>query len=280
MEISEKALRAMVREVDDQHRATLATFGDEAIERHVALLDVAGRTTRREFARRLGLATVAIGSATVPLASFASPAAAQEADDAPLTIDQLLSFAQAVELAAVEAYLAATASGKVTTPAVLSAATTFADHHRQHAAVFGRDGSARANPALVQQVGDQITAAADERAVIDIAYTVENAATSTYQFAIAEIARFDAYRPAGDGATTTTSPPASTPGAQQAQTIVASILPIEASHAVVLGAVLGHHLEQEPRKVMLPPFESQAAALDPRALAPELFPSTTSTTTA
>lgn len=275
MEISEKALRAMVREVDDQHRDTIATFADDALEGHHALLELAGPTSRREFARRVGLATAAMGAGVVSIAALTRPAVAQTGPDAPITVDQLLRFAQAVELAAVEAYAAAASSGKVTTPAVLAAATTFAGHHREHAAAFGRGSTSAPNAALLQQVGDQITAATSENAVIEIAYLVENAAASTYQLAIAEIARFDAFEP-GPGTTTTTAAPG-VPAAQEAQEIFASILPIEASHAVVLGAVLGKHLDEEDRKIMLPPFESASAAFDPKATAPELFPQTAAT---
>lgn len=276
MEIREHDLRAMVREVDDEHHESLDTVRDGAASQAADALATNG-ITRRDFARRLGLVSVTIGAAAVPLAAFA-PAAAQEADEAALTVDQLLLFARAVELAAVEAYAALASSGKVTTSAVLAAAATFAGHHRDHAAAFGRGSSGRPSATLLQQVNDQIAAAADETGVLGIAYTVENAAASTYQFALAEIARFDSStRGAG---VTTTSTPAGVPSARDAQELFASVLPIEAGHAVVLGTLLGRHLDQDTVKAMIPPFETQTAALDPRELAPELLPASTSTTTA
>jgi hypothetical protein len=150
------------------------------------------------------------------------------------------AFAESVELAAVAAYMAAAQSGKVTTPAVLQAATTFAGHHQEHGAAFGAAaGSAstkKANQKLVDMIAPQIQAAADEKAVLEIAYGLENAAAATYLFAL--------------GALTS----------KAALQLTASILPVESQHAVVLGTVLG---KPATDKTFLPSFQTQDGAVTP-----------------
>lgn len=135
--------------------------------------------------------------------------------------------------------MAAAKSGKVTTKAVLDAATTFAGHHQEHAAAFGAaaGGSAtnKPNPKLLQSVGGEIGSAADEMAIVKIAYDVENAAAATYLFAL--------------GALTT----------PEALQLTASILPIEAQHAVVLGTAAGMPVDAN----LVPPFQTVNDALKP-----------------
>jgi hypothetical protein len=231
MEISEGHLHRMVREVDDVHREGMATFREDNRE----LLHFG--TSRRRFLARTagGGAVLAIGSTMTPIGRLLSPAAAQEAP----SVEDLAVFAASVEYAAVAAYGAAAESGKVTTPAVGEAATLFADHHQQHGDAFSglvqRDDIAP-NPGLLDAVGGQITDAADENAVLEIAYGVENAAAATYLFALGVL----------DDATAAQS--------------MASILPVEAQHAITLGFVLGKPLDDE---TLMPPFETTDAALDP-----------------
>ncbi len=183
---------------------------------------------------------IAIGSAVLPMAGLIDLAGAQTLDDHAIAV-----FAESVELAAVAAYTAAAKSGKVTTPAVLAAATTFAGHHQQHAQAFGAlagDAAlATPNPALLQTVGDQIRAAADESAVLTIAFQLENGAAATYLFAISALV------------------------SQQALAATASILPVEAQHAAVLGQVLGKDLADTD---FLPPFQTQDQALQPAKFPP------------
>jgi hypothetical protein len=235
MEISEGHLRRMVREVDDIHREGMETFTEDNTE----LLQFGAHrgTSRRRFLARTagGGAVLAIGSAMTPIGQLLTPAGAQ---DAP-SVEDLAVFAASVEYAAVAAYGAAADSGKVTTPAVVDAATLFADHHQQHGDAFSglvqRDDIAP-NPGLLEAVGGQITDAADENAVLEIAYGVENAAAATYLFALGVL----------DDATAAQS--------------MASILPVEAQHAITLGFVLGKPLDDE---TLMPPFETTDAALDP-----------------
>jgi len=241
MEITERQLRRMVREADDVHREGMETFADDNRELIYGELRH-GRTgtSRRRFLAGAagGGALLTIGSVVAPVGRLVLPASAQ---DAP-TVEDLAVFAASVEYAAVEAYGAAADSGKVTTPAVGDAATLFADHHQQHgdafAALVERNDIAP-NPGLLDMVGGQIADAADEAAVLEIAYGVENAAAATYLFALGVL----------------DDVPAS-------QTM-ASILPVEAQHAITLGFVLGKPLDDE---TLMPPFETTDAALDPADL--------------
>ena len=234
MEISEHQLRAAVRAVDDDHRSGMANMADAIGELHHGEGRRLMGHSRRGFLQRLGLggAAVTVGSVALPLLKM-MPAGAQASGDAGIA-----AFAESVELAAVEAYKAAAASGKVTTPAVLQAATTFAGHHTEHAAAFGSAaGSARTskpNPKLLSAVSGQLQTAADEKAVIMLAYGLENAAAATYLFAL--------------GALTST----------EALQLTASILPVESQHAVVLGSVLGL-----PPTDIIPAFETADKAVKP-----------------
>ena len=70
----------------------------------------------------------------------------------------------------------------------LQAATTFAGHHTEHGAAFGAAAGSspptKPNPKLLDIVSPQLQAAADENAVLEIAYGLENAAAATYLFAL------------------------------------------------------------------------------------------------
>ena len=142
-----------------------------------------------------------------------------------------------MELAAVAAYTAAGETGLID-PAVLEVATMFAGHHQEHADAFagvaGDAATGEANQAVLDVFAPKIADAADQAALLQIAQDLENGAASTYFFSL---------------------------GILQDPTnalAVATILPIEAQHAVVLGQALGQDLEE-----YVPSFESQAAALNP-----------------
>jgi rubrerythrin len=166
------------------------------------------------------------------VSSLLSPAYGQAVTVPKLTDEQIAAFAESLELAAVAAYQAAAA--KITTPAVASAAGTFAGHHSQHATAFASlaKGAAtgKPNPKLLQTIAGELHDAPDEKTTVKIAFDLENAAASTYLYALGVL---------------------SAAGALQ---LTASILPVESQHAVVLGQVLG-----------LPMFEATAGSSDPYA---------------
>lgn len=240
MEISEHALRAMVREVDDQHHDGLHSMQSDVRELHAEMRHLRG-DSRRGFLTKAGVgaAAITIGSTVLPFSKLISPVAAQE-----LTDGDIAAFAESVELAAVEAYKAAAGSGKVKTKAVGEAAGLFATHHQAHAEAFGgaSGGMAKGKPnaKLLEVVGGQLQSAADEKAVIQIAYDLENGAAATYLFALGALK------------------------SQAALSLTASILPVESQHAVVLGSVLG-----KSGKDLFPAggennaFQTKEGALDP-----------------
>ncbi len=237
MEISERELRNLVRDIDDQHRAAMANFRQDNEELIFGDLRHQTGSSRRQFLAGVGLGGVvlAIGSAVLPMGKLVGPAFAQ----ATPSDGDIATFAASVEYAAVEAYKAAAASGKVKTKAVLDAATAFAAQHQQHGDAFkaaGTNKSVGPNKALLDTVGGQLMKAADEKAVVELAYGLENSAAATYLFSLGVL---------------------QTPAAFEA---VASVLPVEAQHAVALGFVLGKPLSDP---TLMPAFEKQDGFVDP-----------------
>lgn len=232
MEISERELRRMVADVDGQHREAMDTF----VEDNRGLIFETG-ASRRKFLAGLGLGSAAlvVGSAVVPMRKLVPAAWSQSAP----SDGDIATFAASVEYAAVAAYTAAAKSGLVKTKAIADAATLFAGHHQQHGDAFKAAGSnpnIAANKAVLDMVTPQLTAAKTENDVVALAYGLENAAAATYIFAL--------------GVLTT----------EKAYNAVASVMPVEAQHAVALGFVLGKSLDD---KAFMPSFETKDGALDP-----------------
>ncbi|MGD9998390.1 MAG: ferritin-like domain-containing protein [Ilumatobacteraceae bacterium] len=237
MEISEQTLRALVEGVDDQHRDGMTSMADDIRELHSETRRFRSVTVRSAQHRRVrraagAAAAVTIGSQVLPIHSLLPRAAAASGDAG------IAAFAESVELTAVAAYGAAADSGLVTTPAVLQAAMTFSGHHGEHAAAFGAAAGDAAtgmlNQALLDALSPGLQAAKSEKDVVKLAYDLENAAAATYLFALGALESVAELQ------------------------LTASILPVEAQHAVVLGQVIG----ADP-KTMLPPFETETAFVDP-----------------
>jgi hypothetical protein len=215
MEITEHSLKAMLKAVDDQHRDGMRTMTTDIQELHRETGTLRGEVSGSGLSPvglGVGGAALALGATAGALALLASPAFAAGDGD-------IAAFAQSVELAAVAAYTAAASSGLVKTPGVLTAATLFAGHHKEHAAAFGsaagKTATNKENPKLLAAVSKQLSGAKDENSVIEIAYGLENAAAATYLFALGALQSAAALQ------------------------LTASILPVESQHAVVLGEVLG-----------------------------------------
>ena len=239
MDYDDAALRDSVAELDEQHHEGMRTFGSDIRELHAVTRPFRG-TSRRQFLARTGFATAAvtIGSQLIPFPRLLSPAFA--AEGGTLTDADIAAFAASVEYAAVEAYKAAAATNKVTGDA-LKAAQTFLGHHQAHGDAFfsAAQGKATKNPnkTLVASLGPAITKAADQKAILALAYDVENTAAATYQFALGALKSVEALK------------------------LTASILPIEAGHAVTLGTVLGYKASEKTD--YLPKAQSEDGKLDP-----------------
>ncbi|MCU1453180.1 MAG: Ferritin-like protein [Acidimicrobiales bacterium] len=237
MSIDKRQLLDLTDEVDQLHHESMRTFRAEAEELHFGDESLREqREARRGFMKKVGIggALVTAGSLVGPVASFMPAAfAAGTLDDAAIA-----KFAMTVEYAAVAAYQAAVKTGKLDA-AVVKVGTTFAGHHKEHGDAFAgiikaTDAQKKPNQAILTAFGPKIAGAADQAAILDIAYSIEEAAAATYLFAL--------------GALTDKAHAAAT----------ATILPIEAQHAVVLATALKKDLA-----TYMPSFQTTKAALDP-----------------
>ena len=180
--------------------------------------------SRRKFLTGLGLGSAAlvIGSAAMPVGRLVPRAWSQTAP----SDGDIATFAASVEYAAVAAYQAAAKSNKIKNKAILDAATAFA----------GKNPNVAANKGVLDMVTPQLTAAKTENDVVALAYGLENTAAATYIFALGVLTNEKAYN------------------------AVASVMPVEAQHAIALGLVLGKPLDE---KGFLPSFETKDGYLDP-----------------
>src|SRR5689334_884601 len=127
MELSERALRAQLHDVDELHRDGMETMPSDVRELHAVSRTNLGRS-RRDLMKNAAIAgaVVTIGTTVLPLNGLIA------ANAADLDDPTIAAFAASVEYAAVAAYKAAAESGKVTTPAIGAAATLFLGHHKEH----------------------------------------------------------------------------------------------------------------------------------------------------
>ena len=228
MQIDKRRLAELSDEVDQLHHESMRTLRDGA--------------TRRSFLTKAatGGGLLTFGSMVAPVSRLVPAATAQEEEeDTPVSDDvELATFMAGLELAAVEVYRAAAATGKLTN-AGNQIATMFGGHHQDHAdalnEIIGEDAAVtEPNGALVDEFGPMIRAAADEAAILEIAYSLEEAAASTYLVAVGELE-----------------------DARNAGTL-ATILPVESQHATVIATALG-----KPASEYLIDFLTPDAAVDP-----------------
>ena len=253
-------LRRLAAEVDREHRA--------------AMDDVQRTLDRRALVRGLGGFAVTVAGASVAIPALATAAGAQQSSTTlvggpgstsgttaagvattgsptsapqatttttlppskPQTTDLVfLAFAQSLELAAVQAYGVALAS-TLLSDKVAEVARAFQSHHLDHAQSFagmaGKAATGVANQSLLAKFGPVLQAARTEADLVTATLAVETAAAATYTAGLAQLIG--------------TNPAA----------LVASIQPIEARHAAVLGEAL-----QLPVEDYTPLIETTAAAL-------------------
>ena len=214
MEITAKELRQMASAVDEHHRQAMRTFREETAELH---LD--STRSRRSVLKQAGIAGIgglalAAAPAIIPTASLLQRAAAAGLTDVDIAV-----FAESVELAAVAIYSDPDV-GSLVSADIAAVAQLFASHHSDHAAAFasltGGKATGKANGPIVKVFTDKLKPTVKNQTdVLNLASVVENQAAATYAFALTALQSPDAA--AG----------------------TATILPIEAEHAILLGAVLG-----------------------------------------
>jgi rubrerythrin len=236
------SLRRLARDVDERHRDAMRTLRDDLAALHFDC-DGAVRSSRRQFLRAGAVVTIA--GSTVALGPLVGSASAADTTTTttiavhPTNDDlTLLAFAQSLELVAVAAYQTAIDSKKLTDATVAEVAMIFQRHHQEHAAAFaalaGKAVQDKPNQKLLDAFGPKFKAAADQTALLELAFDLENAAASTYLYALGVV------------------------GATEPAQLVGSILPIEADHAVVLGQVLRKNVAD-----YVPEFETTTSALKP-----------------
>ena len=232
MQISERLLRRMVRDVDDRHREAMVAFDDD--QRGV----LSAAVDRRRFlvGATVGGAALAVTASTIQLPGFRGVAGAQTPSAKDLAI-----YAASVELVAVKAYDVAAKSGLVTTNAVGDAALAFMGHHKEHANAFARIAGKqpteiKENPKLLAEVVALTGGLKSEKDVLKLAFDLENEAAATYLFALGVLEDIPAIG------------------------LMSSVLPIETAHAVVLGNALGLTPDAAD---FVPGLESDAKKLDP-----------------
>jgi hypothetical protein len=226
--VDNERLHRLAEEADAEHRAAMRTF-EEDLSVRVFEASPDAKANRRRFVRNLGLGA---GAALVSVPLLARVAAAQETTTttiagnaggtppkAPTTEDKvILGWAQSLELAAVEAYKAAIATGKLTAQ-TKPVAELFGDHHLQHAqahaALAGKAALNTANQSVLAEFGPLIEGANNQTELLRVAHQLELTAAATYVWALGELQGTD--------------------GAAE----VASIVPTEARHAAVFASVLG-----------------------------------------
>jgi rubrerythrin len=241
LDIDVDRLNEAVDENTEQHHESMRSIDRDIRDLHAETRKAVGGASRRDFLIRSALATTAvtIGSQVLPMGSlFTGMAGAQALTDADIA-----AFAASIEYAAVAAYKAAGASGKVTTKAVADAATAFAGQHKAHGDAFagaagGKIAKDTPNKTVLASVSTQLGQAANETDVVKLAFMVENAAAATYQFALGALKDVSA------------------------QKLAASILAIEAGHAAVLGQLL-YMGDPTKDKTWLPSFQTEDGHLDP-----------------
>jgi Ferritin-like domain len=168
VEITERELLGMVREVDEMHHDGMRSFPGEVREIH--------HLSSRSLA--MSVAALTIGGAALVLA--AAPAVADDAS--------IAGFAASVELTAVAAY---TVGAPLLSGVVLTVAKTFLSHHQDHAnawnAAAGTSAAKGPNAKLIAALTPALNGLKSQNDVLAFAFGLENKAAATYQFALENV---------------------------------------------------------------------------------------------
>ncbi len=224
MQISERELRAMTRQLDDLHESTFPQVRKTLDELTSTIVEVVRRpSSRRTFF--MGTAGVlALGAAAGCGSSSGSASAATYTGDL-----KVVALAAALENLAVIAYtgaLKAAGAGTlgVVPPAIAEFVTTAMKQHVDHSeawnSVLAKAGKPRIIGAPLSITADQVAklnAATSVAAVAQVALDLEAAAAQTYTFATANVTDVGGIMTA------------------------ATIQPVEAMHAAILSFVLGQY---------------------------------------
>jgi rubrerythrin len=225
MQITERELRAMTRDLDELHESTFPevrkTLADFVPSRRAVLLGAAGVATLG------GLPACARKNNNA--VSPAAPGPASSSGSMYTGEVKVVALAAAMENLAVTAYdgaLKRAADGKLgaVPPAIAAFVETARKQHADHATVWNSVLAKANKPAItdaplsitVQAVND-LNKTASVADVVKLALSLEDTATQTYTFAAANVTDVSAIMTA------------------------ATIQPVEAMHAAILNFVLGQY---------------------------------------
>lgn len=235
MAISERELNAMTRELDMLHNETFPGVHKTLDEFSANLVGLARKSTgRRTFLMGLGGAAVLGGAAACSRSKGEKVGPISAGTDPPVGARyggdlKVVAVAAALENLAVTAYTGAlmkAAKGELGTvpPAVATFITTAMSQHKDHSeawnSVLTKAGKPAISGAPLTITREQITLLSAAKSVPDVAklaLALENAAAETYTSAAANV------RDTGGIMT------------------AATIQPVEAMHAAILGFVLGQY---------------------------------------
>lgn len=233
MSIDQRRLVDLTDEADQLHHESMRTFREDAEEIHFGEPAEQLRESRRSLFVKAGAggALLTLGAMVGPVSRF-MPAALAKTDSE----SALVMFAASMEFAVVATYQSLIDSGKLSAGSAKTA-RTFQDHHRDHGRAFNAitlQTTEKPNAKIVAAFKTNVKAASAEKGLLAIAYTIEEDLAATYLHSL---------------------------GVLQDKSnagVVASILPVESQHAVVLAQVLKKKVGD-----YLPPFQNDKQALDP-----------------
>ncbi|MDQ6697992.1 MAG: ferritin-like domain-containing protein [Actinomycetota bacterium] len=235
MSIDQRRLVDLTDEVDQQHHESMRTFREDAEEIHFGEPAQRRRASRRSLLAKAGAggALLTLGAMTGPVSRFL-PAAAAATDPE----SALVMFAASMEFAVVAAYQSMLDSSKLSGGAAKTA-RTFQGHHRDHGRAFNAITlvtTEKPNAKIVAAFKPKLKAASNEKGLLEVAYTIEEDLAATYLSTLGILAD------------------------KSNAGVVASILPVESQHAVVLAQVVKKKIGE-----YMPPFQNDKLALDPSA---------------
>jgi hypothetical protein len=233
--IDPRQLADLTDEVDQLHHESMRTFREETEEVHFGEPAAELRESRRSLFLKAGAggALLTLGAMAGPASRFVPAAWAKDPDDSTIML-----FDASLEFAVVAAYQTALDSKKLTA-ATRKTLATFQGHHRDHGRAFNEITLVTAekpNSKVLATFTPKVKGAADEKALLQVMYGIEEQLAATY---LSNLGVLQDKSNAG---------------------VVASILPIESQHAVVLGQLLAKQVAE-----YLPSFQNDRDALDPSA---------------
>ena len=268
MQITDRELAAMTRELDEMHHASLPAFKQALLGYSETIQSVMGKameiahidSSRRNFLRG-GLVTAgALGGGAILAAcgdSSTSPASSSSgstpAANADLDIARLAASIEVLAISTYGAALTAASSGALgKVPAALGAfVTTAKQQHTDHAAAWnallkkgGQAEQTDPDPALAGTVQTQLAAVKTIPQLASLAILLENVALQTYV----------------NGAGLITS--------KEGRKVALTIAPVEAQHAAILNFVAGVYPVPDttvPKDKARTPADLKQAAASPTA---------------